>query len=140
MTVAIDLDVLGDTRPLWRDWLADAARVLDVDGLPEDRAAAAAELDARGAGNWRTLLERFAEERAPVYLRPGRRGERGAARAAGGGARLVVFTDAPPSSRASRCAQLGAAGESRASTTEPPRRRDASSGRGRSCSQLRRSA
>ena len=62
--------MLGDTRPLWRDWLADAARVLDVEGLPEDRAAAAAELDARGAGNWRTLLERFAEDRAPVYLRP----------------------------------------------------------------------
>ena len=70
MRLAIELDVLGDTRPLWRDWLADAARVLDVEGLPEDRAAAAAELDARGAGNWRTLLERFAEDRAPVYLRP----------------------------------------------------------------------
>ena len=70
MRLAIELDVLGDTRPLWRDWLADAARVLDVEGLPDDRAAAAAELDARGAGNWRTLLERFAEDRAPVYLRP----------------------------------------------------------------------
>ena len=40
MRLAVDLDVLGDTRPLWRDWLADAARVLDVDGLSDDRAAA----------------------------------------------------------------------------------------------------
>ena len=44
MILAIDLDVLGDTRQLWRDWLDDASRVLDVEGLPEDRAAAAAEL------------------------------------------------------------------------------------------------
>lgn len=70
MRLAIELDVLGDTRPLWRDCLVDVARVLDIDGLPEDRTAAAAELDARGAGNWRALLERFAEDRAPVYLRP----------------------------------------------------------------------
>ena len=43
--VAIELDVLGDTRPLWNDWLADAARrfrsisPLDPATLPEDRAA-----------------------------------------------------------------------------------------------------
>jgi hypothetical protein len=50
--LAIELDgVLGDTRPLWRDWLEDAARryrsiaPLDPSALPEDRAAAAAELD-----------------------------------------------------------------------------------------------
>ena len=49
--VAIELDgVLGDTRPLWRDWLADAARrfhsiaPLDPAALPEDRGEAAAEL------------------------------------------------------------------------------------------------
>jgi len=63
--VAIDLDgALGDTRRLWGDWLASATLVLGVDpgSLPEDRARAAAELDERGAGNWRTLLERFSEE------------------------------------------------------------------------------
>ena len=43
--VAIELDVLGDTRPLWNDWLADAARrfrsisPLDPAALPEDRAS-----------------------------------------------------------------------------------------------------
>ena len=65
--LAIDLDgALGDTRPLWHDWLGSVEDVLDVAGLPEDRGEAAAELDRRGAGNWRTLLERFAEDRAPV--------------------------------------------------------------------------
>ena len=77
--VAVDLDALGDTRSLWRDFLADAARrfapiaPLDPDGLSEDRAAAAAELDRwaeAGVGDWRGALERFAEDRAPVYLRP----------------------------------------------------------------------
>ena len=70
--VAIDLDgALGDTRPLWGAWLESAAPLLGVDpeALPVDRGEAAAELDRRGAGNWRSLLERFSEERAPVYLR-----------------------------------------------------------------------
>ena len=60
--VAIDLDVLGDTRALWRDWLASVQPVLALDGatLSDDRADAAAELDRLGAGNWRALLERFA--------------------------------------------------------------------------------
>ena len=78
--VAIDLDgVLGDTRPLWRDWLEDAARrfhsiaPLDPGALPDDRGEAAAELDRwaeAGVGDWRAALARFAEDRAPVYLRP----------------------------------------------------------------------
>ncbi|MGH3102602.1 MAG: hypothetical protein ACRDN6_00695, partial [Gaiellaceae bacterium] len=78
--VAVDLDgVLGDTRPLWRDWLADAARrfgsiaTLDLEGLPDDRGAAAAELDRwaeSGVGDWRSALERFAAGRAAAYLRP----------------------------------------------------------------------
>ena len=70
--VAIDLDgALGDTRPLWQAWLESVSGLLGVEdgGLPDDRGAAAAELDRRGAGNWRALLERFGEERAPVYLR-----------------------------------------------------------------------
>ena len=78
--VAIELDgVLGDTRPLWRDWLEDAARrfhsiaPLDPEALPDDRGEAAAELDRwaeAGVGDWRAALARFAEDRAPVYLRP----------------------------------------------------------------------
>ena len=109
MTVAIDLDVLGDTRQLWRDWLKDAARVLDVEGLPEDRAAAAAELDARGAGNWRTLLERYAEDRAPVYLRPAAEVSAALRRLQADGVRLAVFTDAPAELARVALAQLGAA-------------------------------
>jgi phosphoglycolate phosphatase-like HAD superfamily hydrolase len=107
--IAIELDALGDTRPLWRDWLADAARVLDVDGLPEDRVAAAAELDARGAGNWRTLLERFAEDRAPVYLRPAAEVSAILRALHAAGEHLVVFTDAPLELARIALAQLGAA-------------------------------
>lgn len=107
----LDLDgVLGDTRPLWRDWLADASRVLDVDpaGLAEDRGEAAAALDDR-AGNWRTLLGRYAEDRAPVYLRPDS-GVSGALRGlATAGVRLGVCTDAPEELAQVAVAQLGAA-------------------------------
>jgi phosphoglycolate phosphatase-like HAD superfamily hydrolase len=107
---AIDLDgAIGDTRGLWSDWLADAARVLplDVEQLPDDRGGAAATLDAQ-AGNWRVLLERFAEERAPVYLRP--RAETSAAlrRLEAAGARLGVFTDAPLELAQVALSQLGA--------------------------------
>ena len=43
-SVALDLDaVLADTRPLWHDWLEDAARRARVDlDVPDDREAAAA--------------------------------------------------------------------------------------------------
>jgi len=109
MTLAIDLDVLGDTRTLWRDWLHDASRVLDVEGLPEDRAAAAAELDARGAGNWRTLLGRYAEDRAPVYLRPAAEVSAALRRLQTQGVRLAVFTDAPAELARVALSQLGAA-------------------------------
>ena len=109
MRIAIELDALGDTRPLWRDWLADAARVLDVSGLSEDRAAAAAELDARGSGNWRALLERFAEDRAPIYLRPAEDVSVALRRLQTAGARVGVFTDAPRELARIALAQLGAA-------------------------------
>jgi phosphoglycolate phosphatase-like HAD superfamily hydrolase len=109
MTLAIELDVLGDTRRLWRDWLDDASRVLDVDGLPEDRAAAAAELDARGAGNWRTLLARYAEDRAPVYLRPAAEVSAALRGLQADGVRLAVFTDAPEELARVALSQLGAA-------------------------------
>jgi len=117
--VAVDLDgALGDTRPLWRDFLADAARrfasiaPLDPDAVPDDRAAAAAELDrwaAAGIGDWRAALERFAEDRAPVYLRP--RAEAGAAlrTLSAAGRRVGVFTDAPEALARVALAQLGAA-------------------------------
>lgn len=109
--VAIDLDgALGDTRALWSDWLASAATVLGVraEGLPADRGEAAAELDRLGAGNWRTLLARFSEERAPVYLR--RDAAAGAAlRAlAESGCEIGVFSDAPERLARIALVQLGA--------------------------------
>ena len=109
--LALDLDgVLGDTRPLWRDWLEDAGRRLGFDpsALPEDRGEAAAALDGL-VGNWRVLLERFAEDRAPVYLRPSAEAT-GALRAlAADGVRIGVFTDAPDGLARVALAHLGAA-------------------------------
>jgi VanZ family protein len=116
--LAIELDsVLGDTRPLWRDWLEDAARrfktiaPLDPDAVPADRGAAAEELDrwARdGVGDWRAALERFAEERAPVYLRPDAGVSASLRALASSGRRLGVFTDAPEPLARVALAQLGA--------------------------------
>ncbi len=120
MRVAVALDALGDTRPLWRDWLEDAARVFDVDGLPEDRIAAAAELDARGAGNWRTLLERFAEERAPVYLRPAAEVSAVLRDLQARKVEVVVFTDAPVELARVALRQLGAARRVEGIETTPP--------------------
>jgi len=95
--IAVDLDtVLADTRPLWRDWLEDAARRtrVSLDDVPEDRAAALPVLDER-LGDWRPLLERFAADRGPLHFRP--RPDVGAAlrRLAADGARIGVVTDAP---------------------------------------------
>jgi phosphoglycolate phosphatase-like HAD superfamily hydrolase len=115
--VAIDLDVLGDTRPLWNDWLADAARrfhsisPLDPAALPDDRAAAAEQLDAwaqDGVGDWRGALGRFAEDRAPVYLRPDAEISAALRELAARGHRLGVFTDAPEAMARIAVAQLGA--------------------------------
>jgi phosphoglycolate phosphatase-like HAD superfamily hydrolase len=103
--VAIDLDgALGDTRPLWEAFLADAARrfssiaPLDPSALPEDRGAAAEELDRwaeAGVGDWRGALERFAEDRAPVYLRPNADAAAALRAISAGRIRAGVFTDAP---------------------------------------------
>lgn len=106
--VAVDLDgALGDTRPLWRDWLVDLARRarLDVD-LPED--VAETRLDVL-VGNWRTLLERFAEEHAPVYLRPRAEATAALRRLQAEGIRIGAFTDAPEPLARVAAAQLGAA-------------------------------
>lgn len=116
--VAIELDgVLGDSRPLWEDWLADAARrfhsisPLDPTALPQDRAAAAEELDAwaaHGVGDWRAALGRFAEDRAPVYLRPDAHVSAALRELAARGHHLGVFTDAPEPLARVAVAQLGA--------------------------------
>jgi phosphoglycolate phosphatase-like HAD superfamily hydrolase len=111
--VAIDLDaVLGDTRPLWRAWLEDASRrfrIGELATLPEDRVEAAAELD-RLLPNWRALLERFAEDNAPVHLRR-RNAEANAALRRLQSERVPVgaFTDAPEPLARVAVAQLGAA-------------------------------
>ena len=109
--LAIELDALGDTRPLWAAWLESARAVLDVDPatLPDDRAAAASTLDEARVGNWRVLLERFAEDHAPAYLRRDAATSAALQSLADGGARLGVFTDAPEPLARVALSQLGAA-------------------------------
>jgi len=117
--VAIDLDAcLGNTRPLWEAFLADAARrfhaiaELDVEALPEDRAAAAALLDRwseQGIGDWRAAMTRFAEDRAPVYLRPSADAAAALRRLSRAGTPIGVFTDAPEELARLALTQLGAA-------------------------------
>ncbi len=109
--LAVDLDgALGDTRALWRDWLVSAQSVLGVEvtELSADRGEAAAELDRRGAGNWRVLLERFSEDRAPVYLRRDAVASAALHSLADSGCEVGVFTDAPESLARVALAQLGA--------------------------------
>jgi phosphoglycolate phosphatase-like HAD superfamily hydrolase len=116
---AIDLDgALGDTHELWREWVADAARrfgsiaPLDPESLSSDRATAADELDrwaSAGVGDWRSALERFAEDRAPVFLRPDGEASAALRALASSGARLGVFTDAPEPLARVALAHLGAA-------------------------------
>ena len=108
--LALDFDaVLGDTRPLWRAWLEDVGRRARVEvELPEDRIAAAAALDG-ALGNWPALLERFAEDRAPVHLRPSAEVNATLRRLAGNGVRLGAFTDAPEPLARVAAAQLGVA-------------------------------
>jgi phosphoglycolate phosphatase-like HAD superfamily hydrolase len=117
--LAIDLDgALGDTRPLWDDFLADAARrfasiaPLDPSALSEDRGAAAEELDRwaeLGVGDWRGALQRFAEDRAPVHLRPQADAAAALRELAASGRRIGVFTDAPAELASVALAHLGAA-------------------------------
>lgn len=108
--LAIELDAIGDTRPLWAAWLDSARAVLEVDAatLPHDRAAAASMLDDAGAGNWRVLLERFAENHAPAYLRRDAATSAALQSLADAGATLGVFTDAPEQFAHVALSQLGA--------------------------------
>jgi phosphoglycolate phosphatase-like HAD superfamily hydrolase len=97
--VAIDLDrVLGDTRPLYEAWLADVSRRAHVDPSRLD-----AELP-----NWRSLLERFAEDHAPVYMRPSAPAAAALRRLQAEGVTIGVFTDAPEELASVALAHLGA--------------------------------
>ena len=108
--VALDLDgVLADTRPLWNDWLEDASRRARVElDVPDDRSAAAAELDEQ-LGDWRPLLERFAADRGPLHFRPRAETSASLRRLEGAGVRIGVFTDAPKELADVALAHVGAA-------------------------------
>jgi phosphoglycolate phosphatase-like HAD superfamily hydrolase len=109
--LAIELDAIGDTQPLWSAWLESARGVLEIDPaeLSVDRGEAAVALDRAAAGNWRTLLERFAEDHAPAYLRRDAATSAALQSLASGGVELGVFTDAPAELARVALAQLGAA-------------------------------
>jgi phosphoglycolate phosphatase-like HAD superfamily hydrolase len=129
VNVALDLDgVLGDTRPLWDAWLADVSRrlrsiaELDPAALPADRVQAAQELDRwaeHGIGDWRGALARFAEDHAPVYLRPRAPVSAALRRLEAAGARIGVFTDAPEELARVALSHLGAARRVHSLTIEP---------------------
>src|SRR5438874_11135241 len=108
--LAIDLDrVLGDTRRLWEAWVADLRRRARVEiDVPTDRPAAGKELDEVVA-NWPVLLERFAENHAPVFLRPDAATSAALRRLADAGVRLGAFTDAPEPLARVAAAHLGVA-------------------------------
>ena len=108
--IALDLDaVLADTRPLWRDWLEDVARRTHVElDVPEDRIEAAGVLDER-LGDWRPLLQRFADDRAPIHFRPRAETSAQLRRLHAAGVRLGAFTDAPRELADVALAHVGAA-------------------------------
>jgi phosphoglycolate phosphatase-like HAD superfamily hydrolase len=98
--VAISLLALGDTEPLWRDWLEDARRRFRVDVDVDN-------LDQK-LPNWRELLERFAEERAPVYFRRDADVSAILRQLRASGTRIGVFTDAPAELARIALSHLGA--------------------------------
>ena len=107
--IALDLDVLADTRPLWRDWLEDVARRTHVElDVPDDRGEAAGVLDER-LGDWRPLLQRFADDRAPIHFRPRAETSAQLRRLQAAGVRIGVFTDAPRELADVALAHVGAA-------------------------------
>ena len=90
--VAVDFDaVFGDTKPLWHAWITDAERRYRVE---LDEGMDDATLDAR-LGNWRALVERFADDHAPVYLRPHPEANAAVRRLHAAGVRVGAFTDSP---------------------------------------------
>ena len=119
IAVALELDgVLGDTRKLWEAWIEDAARrfrsiaELDPTSLPDDRGEAARILDRwaeAGVGDWRAALERFAEDRAPVYLRPDAAVNAALRALSADGVPFGIFTDAPEPLARVAVTHLGAA-------------------------------
>ena len=108
-TLLLDLDsVLGDTRPLWLAFIRDLGRRARVElDLPADRAAATPALD-RAVGNWRALLQRFAEEHAAIHLRPDPGVNAALRDLRARGTRLAAFTDAPPELARVALGHLGA--------------------------------
>ena len=98
--VAVELGALGDTGPLWLDWLADASRRFRVDVTALDQQLP----------NWRPLLERFAEERAPVYLRRDAEVTEALRRLHASGVQIGVFTDEPEELARVALSHLGADG------------------------------
>lgn len=104
LVLAVDLDAaVADTGPLWRAWLADAARRYRTDIAAD---ADEGELDER-LGNWRPLAERFAEDHAPVYLRPSAPASAELRRLQAGGARIGAFTTSPEPLAGVAASQLG---------------------------------
>jgi phosphoglycolate phosphatase-like HAD superfamily hydrolase len=98
--VAVDLAALGDVEPLWHDWLDDAARRFRVDVTALDEQLP----------NWRRLLERFAEDRAPVYFRRDA-DVTGALRAMhAAGVRVGVYSEVPDELARIALSHLGADG------------------------------
>ena len=98
--VAVDLAALGDVEPLWQDWLEDAARRFRVDvSMLDDQLP-----------NWRQLLERFAEERAPVYFRRDADVTGTLRRLSAAGVRIGVFTERPEELTRVALSHLGADG------------------------------
>ena len=106
INVAVDLDaVLGDTGPLWQAWLEDAERRYRVElGTDADEAR----LDDR-LGNWRPLLERFADDHARVYLRPNADANTELRRLQAAGVHVGAFTAAPEPLARVAAAHLGVA-------------------------------
>ena len=104
--VAVDFDaVLGDTGPLWQAWLEDAERRYRVElGTDADESR----LDDC-LGNWRPLLERFAEEHARVYMRPNADANTELRRLQASGIRVGAYTDAPDPLARVAAAHLGVA-------------------------------
>ena len=98
--VAVDLAALGDVEPLWQDWLDDAARRfrVDVSALDEQ------------LPNWPQLLERFAEERAPVYFRRDAAVTGTLRDLNTAGVRIGVFSERPEPLSRSALSHLGADG------------------------------